>query len=119
MAKFARKQDIVEPTIEQANLESDLEVSDTMLEANVCKPAGTQELTTNEWYDHLSTNQKVSITTLLTKHKESFQGKRGKWKGGYVTLRLKQDAKPHLAKPRPVPLPQKDELKKELDQQCE
>ena len=83
------KQDTLEPTIEQASLESDLEASNTTLEANIHKPADTQEFTTNEQYDHLSTNQKEIITTLLTKHKELFQGTRGKWKGSDVTLSLK------------------------------
>ena len=88
-----------------------------MLEANVYKLENIQEFTNNKRHNHPSATQKESITTLLAKHKDLFRGKRGKWKGGDVILRLKQDAKLYLAKPCLVPLLQKEEFKKELYRQ--
>ena len=88
------------------------------LEANVYQPANITEFTENNKCDHLSELQKEKLTALLRKHEQLFQGKRGKWKGGDATLRLKSDSKPHMAKPYPVPLPQREEFKKELGRQC-
>eukprot|EP00957_Ditylum_brightwellii_P198091 15091750-Ditylum_brightwellii.AAC.1 len=55
------------------------------------------------------------VLGLLKKHKRLFQGKRGEWQGSPVTLRLKPSAKPYMARTYPVPLPQYDQAKKELD----
>ena len=54
---------------------------------------------------------------MLKKHEVLFQGKYCAFNGPDVTLKLKPDAKPHLAWLYPIPLSQREQFKKELDRQ--
>eukprot|EP00957_Ditylum_brightwellii_P133760 10199382-Ditylum_brightwellii.AAC.1 len=72
-----------------------------------------------EKYKHLIEEQHKMVLGLLKKYERLFQGKRGEWQGRPVTLRLNPGTKPYMAKTYPVPLPQHEQVKKEINWQCE
>ena len=94
------------------------EVNAIVLEVSTYVPANLENLATSDKCDYLSKSQKEKTTQLLQKHDALFQGKRGKWKGDDVELRLKTNAKPCMERPRPIPLPRRSEFKKKLGRWC-
>lgn len=64
------------------------------------------------------TPQQVQLLQLLTSNEAAFQGCRGDYTGGTVGVILKPDAKPHRARPYPVPLKNQEILEGEFWRQC-
>ena len=93
------------------------EYHSTVLEVNVYKAANLEEELAGEKYKYLKIEKRNELYKLLVKYKDLFQGKRGIWQGDDVTLELTDDATPYMAKPYPVPLPQRKKFKKELYRQ--
>ena len=52
----------------------------------------------------LTLSQQAQLLQVLTANEAAFQGRRGDYTGGPVGIMLKPDAKPHRARPYPVPL---------------
>ena len=68
----------------------------TVLSANKYEPADIDATLEGEKYDHLNSEQKQQLRTILKQHEGLFQGKRGVFNGPDVTLKLKPDAKNHF-----------------------
>ena len=62
--------------------------------------------------------KKADLVTLLNKFGELFDGSLGELKTEPIQLELKPDAKPHHAKPYPVPHSQEEKLKAEVEFLC-
>ena len=56
---------------------------------------------------------------MLQKHTSVFQGKRGEYNGGEVSIQLTDDAKPFWAMPYDVPLKNRRVMAQELQRQCD
>ena len=56
--------------------------------------------------EHLSQEQKTSLSKVLVKHEGLLQGKQGQWTGDNILMKLKQDASSFDEKAYPVPLKQ-------------
>ena len=52
---------------------------------------------------HLSTAEQTKLLTLLQRYEHLFDGTLGDWQGPEVGLELRPDAKPHHARPFPIP----------------
>ena len=104
-----------EPELEVASDSIEEELSTSVLEASIYELANLQNFYASNKHDRLSKLQKEKMTRLLQKHNALFQGKRRKWKGGGVEIRLKPSAKPCVARTYQIPLHQQSEFKKELD----
>ena len=69
--------------------------------------------------ENLTPNQRSQVLEMLTSVKDLFSGGRGHYKGPPVDLKLKEGAKLTRAKPYPVPLKNREVMKKELQRQCD
>lgn len=63
-------------------------------------------------YNHLDIKRKIQLLQMLEKHKPAFQGVRGNYTGGEVTISLKDDAKPFWGKLYRIPLKNREVIKK-------
>jgi hypothetical protein len=68
---------------------------------------------------HLNAEQKGQLLTVLRKHKDLFQGKRGNWKGQPVSFEVIDGAVPVWSRPYPTPLKNREIFKNEVYRQCE
>ena len=66
----------------------------------------------------LTSPQQSQLLQVLTSNEAAFQGRRGEYTGGAVGIILKPEAKPHRAKPYPIPLKNRDILEGEFRRQC-
>lgn len=79
----------------------------------------TLEKVVEEQGQHISADQREKLLALLTKHKALFAGKRGEWKGGTVSLKLKEGYKGVRHKPYSIPNKDKTVVKDEFFRQCD
>ena len=69
----------------------------------------------NEHCQHLSVKERIDLLCLLTEFETMFDGTLGDFKTSPVHLRLKPGATPYHGRPYPVPMSQREMLKKEVD----
>lgn len=67
----------------------------------------------------LNLEQKAKILTVLCKHKDLFQGKRGNWKGQPISIEVIDRATPVWSRPYPTPLKKCNIFKEEVYRQCD
>jgi hypothetical protein len=68
---------------------------------------------------HLTTDEQISLKTLLNKYEPLFDGTLEKWTGEPYYIELKPDAIPYHARPFPVPRIHKQTLRKEVERLCQ
>ena len=76
-------------------------------------PADLEELCAE--CKHLSLQEQKELCALLTKFSDLFDGSLGTWNMDPVDIELNEDAKPHHAKPFPVPQSQEKKLRAEVE----
>ncbi len=81
------------------------------------EPADLQKICSS--HEHLDSNQRQKLLSLLTTYEELFDGTLGTWKGAEVSLELVEGAKPYHARPYPIPKCHMETLKMEVDRLCE
>ena len=64
--------------------------------------------------EHLNDKQQTKLLALLRKYEFLFDGTLGTWNTAPVDIKLKDDAKPHHARPYPVPKVHEEVFKKEV-----
>ena len=83
------------------------------------KPNLEEFVADDKQHGHLTAEQRKKLLQTLKKNERVFQGCRGNYTGGAASLKLKPGAKPHWAKPYPIPLKNKDVTEQELYRQVE
>ena len=86
-----------------------------VLETNRHEKANFEEMLKEDKHSHLDVEMKAKLLRIMKKHEDLFAGKKGACKGQDVTLQLRDRAVSYVSKPCDIPLPQREQFKKELD----
>ena len=67
---------------------------------------------------NLTPEEQKQLNFLLKRHEDLFDGQLGKWNGPPIGFELKEGAKPHHAKPFPIPKSSEEATRKECERLC-